>query len=44
MPHEPGTIKNVSIGIARVFGLPGVGFEMKESLLENRPPRLRRNT
>jgi F-type H+-transporting ATPase subunit alpha len=26
-PHEVGTIKNVSTGIARVSGLPGVGFE-----------------
>src|ERR1035437_6414843 len=26
-PHEVGTITNVSTGIARVSGLPGVGFE-----------------
>lgn len=26
-PHEVGTIMNVSTGIARVSGLPGVGFE-----------------
>lgn len=26
-PHEVGTITNVSTGIARVCGLPGVGFE-----------------
>src|SRR5450759_1385550 len=27
MPHEVGTITSVSTGIARVSGLPGVGFE-----------------
>ncbi len=26
-PHEVGTITNISTGIARVSGLPGVGFE-----------------
>ena len=26
-PHEVGTITSVSTGIARVSGLPGVGFE-----------------
>jgi F-type H+-transporting ATPase subunit alpha len=26
-PHEAGTITNISTGIARVGGLPGVGFE-----------------
>src|SRR5664279_4815959 len=26
-PHEVGTITNVSTGIAKVSGLPGVGFE-----------------
>jgi F-type H+/Na+-transporting ATPase subunit alpha len=26
-PHEVGTIANISTGIARVSGLPGVGFE-----------------
>ncbi len=26
-PHEVGTITNVSTGVARVSGLPGVGFE-----------------
>jgi F-type H+/Na+-transporting ATPase subunit alpha len=26
-PREVGTILNVSTGIARVSGLPGVGFE-----------------
>src|ERR1035441_5505232 len=26
-PHEVGTITNISTGIARVGGLPGVGFE-----------------
>jgi F-type H+-transporting ATPase subunit alpha len=27
VPHEVGTITNVSTGIARVSGLPGIGFE-----------------
>src|SRR5512141_2655506 len=27
MPHEVGTITNVSTGIAKVSGLPGVGYE-----------------
>ena len=26
-PHEVGTVMNVSTGIAKVSGLPGVGFE-----------------
>jgi F-type H+-transporting ATPase subunit alpha len=27
VPHEVGTITNVSTGVARVSGLPGIGFE-----------------